>query len=103
MPAAIPARYAARTRLGDRRDDDRHTEHVGLKLHQPGVRCSRTICAELLQRNAQRSILREDRIAGLVRDRLKRGAREMGDRAPAGQTDNRAARVWIPVWLNPAR
>ena len=84
-PTARPASHAAPSadRSADSGADDRHAEHVGLKLHERVVPAGAAVGE---QRGRRAGVLahRVEDVADLIGDRLDAGAREMsGGRAAA--------------------
>ena len=85
-----PRRRAPSSRV--RRDLDRAAEQVGLELHQEAVRVAPP-SARSTPTLARHGV---EHVGDLERDRLERGAREMGARRAAREAADQAARVGRP-------
>ena len=88
---------AERGRLGDLGHDHRGAEHVGLELHQPAVGDRAAVGLQHLEPLPRRRLLGAHRVDRLVGDRLQRRPRQVRAAAAAGEADDRAARVGVPV------
>ena len=90
-------RGAQRRRLGDLGNVHRHAEDVGLELHEEVVGGGAAVAAELLEPDRRVPLHRLDHVAGLVGHGLQGGAGDVGARRAAGEADDGAARVRVPV------
>ena len=75
----------------------RHVEQVGLPLHQQVVGGRAAVHTQLAQGAGAVAAHGLDQIDGLQRDRIERGARDVGACSAARQAHQRAARVGVPV------
>ncbi len=96
-PDAREVGGAERGRLRRLGEHDGNAEDVGLELHQPRVRGGAAVDAQLGEGPSACSLHRAHRVMGLVGDRLERRARDVRAGAAAGETDDRPARLRIPV------
>src|SRR6266536_4376038 len=90
-------RGAERGRLGDLWSDDRDVQHVGLQLHQQIVRTRSAVDAKLSQLDASVGFHRLQDVHHLEHDPLERGTGDVCFCRTAGKSDDRPARILIPV------
>ena len=73
-------------------------ENIGLELHQEVVGDRAAVHAQGVQTNTGVGLHRFQNVTRLIGDRFQRGADNMVGVHSAGQAENRAARIRIPVW-----
>ena len=88
---------AERRRLGDDRTHDRHTEDVGLELHERVVRDHAAVDLQLGEVDARVGVHGVEHLAGLERRRLEGRAGDVALVHVPGEADERAARIRAPV------
>src|SRR3984957_7276071 len=86
-----------RGRLSDARTHHGHFKNVSLKLHEAIVIGRPAIDPQFLHRVAAIATICIQQISHLIADALQRSARQMARRRAAGQAEDRAAGVRIPV------
>src|SRR3954451_25142009 len=98
-PGADPGQVGRADSRGfrDLGHDDRRTEHVRLKLHEPAILDRAPVRLELPECLAGRRLLRSHCIDGLVSDGLERGARQVRASVPPREADDGPSRVGIPI------
>ena len=94
---ARQAGRAERRGLGHHRAFDRDVQGIGQGLQQPVVGDHAAVDPQRVQLPGAVGRHRLEQVAGLVADRLERGAGQFRRAAGAGQAEDRAARVRVPV------
>ena len=99
QPAAAGGQQCGPQRggFGGRRHLYRAAQQIGLHLHQQRVRGAAAIHPQRAQRRAGIGFHRPHHVQRLQRDRLQRGAGDVGAGGAAGQPVQRAARLGRPV------